>query len=408
MRTKITQRVAETAAPAEKPYEILDADLKGLILRVQPSGAKSFIVTWGRGKRKTLGRYPVMTASGARAAALSALSESAEHGAPLSVIQAAKPNGGRPLTLRQFLGAGGQYSVWASQNITRHEENTRRVARVFEPLLDLPIEAIEKSEVERLLSELIASGRTPATANRAQASLRGILKKAVDWKILGGHPLQGMSIAKVTTGNVVRYLSAAENKCLRQSLQDREDERRKRRESGNAWIAARDYGDGREVWPDWGYTDHLMPIVLLALNTGMRRGEIFGLRWERVNFDLRVLVVAADTAKSGKARHIPLNAEAHDVLERWSKQTGSTGLVFSGATGALQTIKKSWAGILKRANIENFRFHDLRHDFASNLVMKGVDLNTVRELLGHSELEMTMRYAHLSPRTLANAVALLN
>lgn len=86
MGTKLTIRAVELAQPSEKPYEISDSDMKGLLLRVQPSGVKSYIVTWGRGKRRTLGKHPVMTLAGARAAALAALSEAFQHGAPLAVV----------------------------------------------------------------------------------------------------------------------------------------------------------------------------------------------------------------------------------------------------------------------------------------------------------------------------------
>jgi site-specific recombinase XerD len=70
-------------------------------------------------------------------------------------------------------------------------------------------------------------------------------------------------------------------------------------------------------------------------------------------------------------------------------------------------VKKAWAGVLQAAQIENFRWHDMRHDFASQLVMRGVDLNTVRELMGHADMSMTMRYAHLAPEVKMRAVEML-
>ena len=86
----------------------------------------------------------------------------------------------------------------------------------------------------------------------------------------------------------------------------------------------------------------------------------------------------------------------------------SDGLVFPNADGdRFGSIKKSWAGLTDDAKLADFRFHDLRHDFASKLVMAGVDLYTVKELLGHASIEMTQRYAHLAPQKLADAVAKL-
>ena len=97
------------------------------------------------------------------------------------------------------------------------------------------------------------------------------------------------------------------------------------------------------------------------------------------------------------------------VLMAW-KETCSPNdyLVFSSpAGGVLTTIKTAWSGLLKKADIRDFRFHDLRHHFASIMTMGGIDLNTIRELLGHSDFTTTLRYAHLADSHKADAVALL-
>ncbi|HLB42235.1 MAG TPA: site-specific integrase [Gammaproteobacteria bacterium] len=136
-----------------------------------------------------------------------------------------------------------------------------------------------------------------------------------------------------------------------------------------------------------------------------RCGELFSLKWENVNFTRALLTIEGAYAKSGKTRHIPLNTEALQVLKSWQQQTNTTDLVFSNKDGErFDTIKKGWKGILDAAKITNFRWHDLRRHFASMLVMADVDLNTVRELLGHSDMTMTLRYAHLAPEHKANAV----
>jgi integrase len=112
----------------------------------------------------------------------------------------------------------------------------------------------------------------------------------------------------------------------------------------------------------------------------------------------------------GQTRHVPLNSEAAQVLQAWKPAAlESDWCVFGGSnlTTPLVAIKKRWAAVVKAAKITGFRFHDLRHTFASELVMAGVDLNTVRELLGHKSIAMTLRYAHLAPEHKAAAVETL-
>mgnify|MGYP000255656077 FL=1 len=94
---------------------------------------------------------------------------------------------------------------------------------------------------------------------------------------------------------------------------------------------------------------------------------------------------------------------------RQSKKVAADSLVFPSPVSGkmLNNVKKAWLAVLRDAGIENFRWHDMRHDFASQLVMKGIDLNTVRELMGHSDLKMTLRYAHLAPDNKLRAVEIL-
>ncbi len=181
------------------------------------------------------------------------------------------------------------------------------------------------------------------------------------------------------------------------------EERTKReRINANEWRQERGY----KMLPAYKhFTNHLKPMFLLSINTGMRRGEVFSLTWSDVDLKRSTLTIKGSSAKSGKTRHIPLNSEALDALKKWKSQSKGTNLVFPGEKGKpLSNIKTAWNNIIKTARVDNFRWHDLRHHFASKLVMESVDLNTVRELLGHGDLKMTLRYAHLAPKKKMEAV----
>jgi integrase len=156
------------------------------------------------------------------------------------------------------------------------------------------------------------------------------------------------------------------------------------------------------------FTDHLKPMVLLALNTGMRRGEIFNLQWSHLDLPRTMLKVEGSGTKSVRTRYIPLNDDALTVLSAWRDQTEGENFIFPARdAGRMDNITRAWRNLTKKAKVADFNFHDIRHDFASRLVMAGVDLNTVRELLGHTDIKMTLRYAHLAPEHKRLAVSKL-
>jgi integrase len=151
---------------------------------------------------------------------------------------------------------------------------------------------------------------------------------------------------------------------------------------------------------------HLKPIVETALLTGMRRGELLGLKWEQIRNGFIYLT----ETKSGKSRQIPINDRLQDALRevRRGNQLKSPYVFCDSQGRRFLEVKRSLTSACRRAGIEAFRFHDLRHTFASRLVMKGAGLKAVQELLGHASLSMTMRDAHLSKEHLRDSVNLLN
>ena len=152
---------------------------------------------------------------------------------------------------------------------------------------------------------------------------------------------------------------------------------------------------------------HLASIVVIALNTGMRKGEILGLEWERVDFARGVLVL--HQTKNGEPREVPMNQAVYDALRAIAPQEGREGPIFRKRSGATWgQIRTAFTTALKKAGIIDFRFHDLRHTCASHLVMSGASLKDVQEILGHKDFRMTLRYSHLSPAHLRGAVARLD
>lgn len=397
MKLKLTKDSAGKLKPGAKPYEARDSELKGLLLRVQPSGHKSYVMEFGRGERRTIGNAAVLTLAQARTVARKWAAERDEGKLP-----PAARGPGKPVTLGAFIEK--EYAPWCIANRKAGHALVAALPALFGDWYGDPLTAVTAWKVEKLRVARLKSGIKPATANRDIDRIKAILSKAVEWGRLESHPLRTVKRHKVDNSRV-RYLDADEERRLRDALDARERDARQRRQNGNVWLLARH----REARRDHGtYCDHLQPMVLLALNTGLRRGELFGLEWRDVDLVHDNLTVRAVNAKSARTRHVPLNAEAHAVLKQWKDQGEGAGLVFPGRGGARMTnINKAWAALCEAAQLEDFHFHDCRHHFASKLVMAGVDLNTVRELLGHADIAMTLRYAHLAPAHKARAVDLL-
>lgn len=148
----------------------------------------------------------------------------------------------------------------------------------------------------------------------------------------------------------------------------------------------------------------LRVVVTVAIHTGMRKSEIQNLKWSDVNLKGEYIVLRQ--TKSGETRIVPMNRVVREALFLLEKKRDSM-YIFCGKNGKLFDFKIFFETALKRADIKDFRFHDLRHTFASHLVMSGIDLNTTRELLGHRNLNMTLRYSHLFPDHKTRAVDIL-
>lgn len=245
------------------------------------------------------------------------------------------------------------------------EPNLKNLKKYFagKYLYEITPQDIEYYRVERIKKI------ERATVNRILNTMSSLYNRAIEWGKATSNPVSKVKPFKVANRRT-RYLEKEEiNKLLDHCC------------------------------------EHLKPIVLVALHTGMRKSELLGLKWHDI--EIKRGVIHLLSTKNGEKREVPMNTIVQKTVIGVLKNPESQ-YVFCNKDGKpYGSVKKSFSTACEKAGIINFRFHDLRHTFASQLVMSGVDLNTVRELLGHKSLQMTLRYSHLSPDHKRRAVDVL-
>lgn len=238
---------------------------------------------------------------------------------------------------------------------TRDESSIKNLLTVFEHkyLHEIDPYAIEKYKALRKEKVSVT------TINREIACLRHMFTKAIEWNKVNNNHVKHVKLFPENNQRT-RYLSEKEIKLL------------------CAYAPS-----------------YFKPIIMAALNTGMKRGEIMRLKWADV--DLSKGIIYVREAKNNSSREIPINETLKDVLESLPRRLHNPYVFCNHLGKPYHDFSKAFQLAVKKAGIEDIRFHDLRHIFASYLIMDGVDLKTVQELLGHKTIRMTLRYTHLSP-----------
>jgi integrase len=238
--------------------------------------------------------------------------------------------------------------------------------------------AVIAEERDRLARGVTVRGRrrSPATVNRYLTSLSHAFTIAVrEWEWLERNPVRRVRKLREPRGRV-RFLSESERARL--------------------LAACRRSDDGR-----------LFPLVVLALSTGARQGELLRLQWPDVDLERNIAVV--HQTKNRERRALPIHGLAlQSVRELWSTRNPRSDLVFAGRNGKGVFPRKPWERALEAAEISDFRFHDLRHSAASYLAMNGATLTEIAEILGHKTLAMVKRYSHLTEQHTSRVVARMN
>ena len=227
----------------------------------------------------------------------------------------------------------------------------------------------------------------PATANREVEFLRSIYGRAVQRGLLEKNPLSRLKDLPEDNRRI-RFLTHSEEARLLNSF--------------------------LELWEDGA---ERFELVIVAMDTGIRRERMFQLPWKHVNLENHIISVVG--AKAGSDRDIPMTDRVREILER-RFATRESHFVFSsiqqldaqatseGARNGANFVRRCFKKALAHSGIEEFVWHDLRHTFCSRLAMSGVPLQVIKELAGHSDFKTTLRYAHLAPDNLKAGIAALN
>jgi len=237
------------------------------------------------------------------------------------------------------------------------------------------IRSITHSEIESYKLKILREGKAIATANRELEVLRACMNfaKREGWLIRTPFELGAPLISKADEAKRSRVLSREEENRLLAACTERRA--------------------------------HLRPLVIAAIDTGMRRGELLTLKWSDVGLPSRTIRLQAFNTKTAQARTVPISERLATELEiLWQVCKDASSLVF----GIEDNVKRSFTTACKLAEISDLTFHDLRHTYATRLAAAGLPLNELAGLLGHTQLQTTLRYANTTAETISRAAELLN
>ena len=368
MASKERMRLSDAAVarhrPREREYTVWDTRIAGLGVRVRPSGGRSWIFlrkTGGGTRRIFLGQAELKTVEEVRRECHALAAELGSEDKP-DKIRHAVPS------FRDFVAG-----TWKEAHCDRYKPSTQRGVRsilagqLLPAFGSKPLDRISPTQVRRWFD--IYSRTAPGGANRALDLLRQIMNVAVACSHIDTNPARG--VKRNRRAALTRFLSREEIARLHRVL-DRQTRKSSRQQAD---------------------------IIRLLLLTGCRKGEILRLRWSAVQDDILVL---ADS-KTGP-RTVPLNTQARRILERQPR--GPSSFVFPSPRDLARPRGPNlplWYPVRREAGIEDVRLHDLRHTHASHAIMNGVPVPVVSRLLGHSNVSMTLRYAHLGDREIEAA-----
>lgn len=370
---KLTKTFIEKLPAKPSSYFVWDSQVVGFGIRVMPTGSRTFQIQYskgGRTRRSSLGRFGVMTVDQARLRARELLGLVAMGRNPVEEEAQARRSPNVAALCDRFL------SEHAEQHLkpTTLRDYRGMIARFIKPTLGrFKVQQVERKDI----ADLHHSRRgSPYQANRLLALLSKMFNLAEMWglRMDGTNPCR--HVPKFREKRRERFLTQHELQRLGSVLTECE-------------------ADGTE-------TPHVVITFRLLILTGCRLGEIQKMRWEYItDFGIEL-----PDSKTG-ARRIPLPQAARDLLNALPRTEGNPFVIEGKLPNSYMTdMQAPWRRIRKRADLNEVRIHDLRHTYASNAVCAGMPIQMVGRLLGHSQLQTTLRYAHLADEPVRAAAEL--
>ncbi|WP_457626823.1 tyrosine-type recombinase/integrase [Persephonella sp.] len=281
----------------------------------------------------------------------------------------------KDITVQQLIN---KFLEWYKTHRRRSSyERYERIAKIVLKHIkgSLKISQLTMHHIERYKLIRKQEGIKDDTLNKELRFISTMINRAVEFEWIENHPLYRKTIIiRGVDNSRIRFLSEDEEKRLVDALK---------------------------------INPLVHDIVLTALYSGLRKNEILGLRWKNIDFENNLIILFPEQTKNKRYHSIPMHPVLKEMLLKRKESSADTDLVFHRNGKPVGSIRTAFENALKRAGIVNFRFHDLRHTFATKLIRKGVDLYVVKELLNHTDVKITQRYAHLTLSEKITAVAKL-
>jgi integrase len=366
---KLTKRAVEGLEVQSQDYFIWDRDIAGFGVRVFPSGRKAYLIQYrvgGRSRRRTIGAHGILTAEEARNEARKLLGDVAKGGNPAEERRRQQKAPTVASLCDRFLS---EYVPEHCKPLTARDYSSI-VRRCIKPSLGShKIIDVSRSDIVNFHYSL---RETPYQANRALSVLSKIFNLAEDWGLRSDGTNPARRVKKFREVEKKRYLRDEELERLGETLSDALE------------------GGSESVF--------IVSAIQLLVLTGCRLSEILRLRWDYVTAHHLEL----PDSKTGR-RRIPLPSMAHEILMDLPRREGNPFVILGRtATGPLIDLQKPWRRIRKRAGLEDVRLHDLRHTYASAAMRGNVDPFKLKEIMGHRNLQTTLRYVHLDDEDIRN------